>query len=94
MSEHSRHHHSVLSGDGSSIYDVISQDEGSGEDYKCSCKAFSYHKNACKHIVAVQIRKGTVKEAHVIDHNDIEESKKSQVFSVFNTVMFDEHSFF
>ena len=90
VSEHSRYHHSVLSGDGSSIYDVVSQEEGSEEDYKCSCKAFSFHKNACKHIVAVQIRKGTVKEASIIDYNGVEDSK---VLLIFTTVMFNVSSY-
>tara|TARA_R110002050_G_scaffold41163_1_gene99927 strand:+ start:425 stop:745 length:321 start_codon:yes stop_codon:yes gene_type:complete len=31
-------------------------------EHTCTCKAFAYHKNACKHIVAVRIALGLMAE--------------------------------
>ncbi len=54
--------------------DEIVSRSGNGEDHlcetaisrhvehTCTCKAFAYHKNACKHIVAVRIALGLMAE--------------------------------
>ena len=51
----------VLSADGQSIYTIYVQVERDGNvEYTCTCPAFQFRKNACKHIAAVMIdRKAT-----------------------------------
>tara|TARA_R110002050_G_scaffold296911_1_gene457419 strand:+ start:630 stop:2363 length:1734 start_codon:yes stop_codon:yes gene_type:complete len=77
--------YAVLSGDGTNTYIVTTAEEtavhGSRDgrltaleprvhvEHTCSCKAFAYHKNACKHIVAVRIALGLMKETVEATHD-------------------------
>lgn len=63
--------HNVLSGTGENLYTVISEYENGNLEQKCTCLAFAYSKNVCKHIYAVRIRMGQAKEVTEVVTDDM-----------------------
>ncbi len=75
--------HLVMSGDGRNTYTVKTveeqcsmqqglQQEGGGfrnVEHTWDCKAFAFHKNGCKHIIAVRIFMGISQEAKEAKHD-------------------------
>ena len=65
----------VLSSDGQRIYNVHIEMEGNCWESTCSCKAFAFNKNACKHIVAVRITKNIQKPMLEEDRPELQYAK-------------------